>query len=343
MLFLPSRIYALLTAGVIVTGCSGGVTTFNASDGGGNSSGRSSGGSSGSGTSSSGGTGSSSGGGSGSSSGGGGGSSGGSGTSSSGGTGSSSGGGSGSSGGSGGDGGRCTTSADCRTAQYCAFKIADGCSATGTCFDALAPGGPQCQLYAAGCACDGTAVNVACGSPSGYAPVPVLHTGPCTSPVDAGSCTSDGDCPSSEMCAFKIADGCSAVGRCLARPAPGPTCNAYSPACTCSNQEINVICTMYPSGYASQPVAHTGACVTLDAGPASFACGSAGTTCPSTQVCKIGMGGAAGTPPSYTCVDYPAQCASMHTCACVKTAVGAAQCSESGGNVTTTFLYPSAN
>ena len=250
MLFLPSRIYALLTAGVtgIVTGCSGGVTTFNTSDGGGNSSGGSSGGSSGSGTSSSGGTGSSSGG------------------------------GSGSSGGSGGDGGRCTTNADCGT-----------------------------------------------------------------SPVDAGSCTSDGDCPSSEMCAFKIADGCSAVGTCLARPAPGPTCNAYSPACTCSNQEINVICTMYPSGYASQPVAHTGACVTIDAGPASFACGSAGATCPSTQVCKIGMGGAAGTPPSYTCVDYPAQCASMHTCACVKTAVGAAQCSESGGNVTTTFLYPSAN
>jgi hypothetical protein len=144
------------------------------------------------------------------------------------------------------------------------------------------------------------------------------------------------------MCAFKISDGCSAIGACITKPPPGPTCLAYSPACTCSGQEISIVCTQYPSGYASAPVAHTGVCTTAapDSG-ATFACGSA-TTCPTTQVCKIGMGGAVGNPTSYTCVDYPTQCASMHTCACVSTAVGASQCTESGGNVTTTFLYPSA-
>jgi hypothetical protein len=146
------------------------------------------------------------------------------------------------------------------------------------------------------------------------------------------------------MCGFKIADKCAAVGTCLTRPSPGPTCNSISLACTCSNQNINVACTVYPSGYASQPVAQLAACEGPDGGTAAapFACGNAGVTCPGTQVCKIGEGGAVGTPPSYTCVDYPSQCASMHTCNCVKTGLSATICSENGGNVTVTFLYPGA-
>jgi hypothetical protein len=236
------------------------------------------------------------------------------------------------------------TDTDCGTGKMCGFKTADGCSGTGTCFDAPGPGTAMCLAYAAGCACDGTEVNLACnGYPSGYASKPVAHTGACTSAGDAGGgpCNTDADCAAGLMCAFKISDGCSAIGACITKPAPGPMCNAYSPACTCSGQEISVICTDYPSGYASAPVAHNGACTTApDAGGTSFACGSTGTTCPVTQVCKIGMGGAVGNPTSYTCVAYPSQCASMHTCACVMTALGATQCTESGGNVTTTFLYP---
>ncbi len=314
MLHLKSGIGTVLAVCVtgLVVGCSGGMTTIDTPDGGG--------GSSGGGSGSGGGTSSSSGGGS----------SGGSGGSSS-------------SGGSGGDGGGCATNADCGTGKMCGFKTADSCSATGTCFDAPGPGTAMCEAYEAGCACDGTEINLACnGYPSGYASQPVLHTGACASAVDAAAgCTADTDCGDGKMCAFKIADGCSAAGTCLVRPAPGPVCNAYSPACTCNGTEINVICTIYPSGYASQPVAHSGACtsVTSDAG-GSFACGSGGVTCPDTQVCKVGMGGAVGSSPSYTCVAYPAQCASMHTCACVKAGLSATQCSESGGNVTVTFDYP---
>jgi hypothetical protein len=201
----------------------------------------------------------------------------------------------------------------------------------------------MCEAYSAGCACDGTEINLACnGYPNGYGPKPVLHTGACDTAVDggSGSCTTDTDCGSGRMCAFKIADGCSAKGACITMPAPGPQCNAYSPACTCRNTEINIICTSYPSGYASEPILQTGNCELApptDAG-ASFACGT--TTCPASQVCEIGEGGAVGNPPTYTCVDYPAQCASTHTCACTKAALSAGQCSESGGNVTVTFLHP---
>jgi hypothetical protein len=289
----------------IVAGCSGGRITIDTSDGGRNSS---DGGNS------------SSGGGAGSSSGG--------------------------AGSSGGDSGSCTTDADCGGGMMCGFKIADGCSASGACFDAPAPGTAMCLAYEAGCACDGTEINLACnGYPSGYASKPLSYTGACTTAVDAGgaTCSTDADCGSGMMCAFKIADGCAAVGSCLTRPSPGPTCNATSLACTCSNQEINVACTIYPSGYASQPVAQLAACEGPDAGAAApFACGNRGATCPGTQVCKIGEGGAVGSSPSYTCVDYPAQCASMHTCSCVETSLGAMQCSENGASVTVTFLYPAA-
>jgi hypothetical protein len=318
MSFLQSRIYALLAVGVtgIVAGCSGGITTINTNDGGASSS-------SGGGSTS---------GGSGSSSGGSGSSSGGSG---------SSGGRSGSSsGGSGGDGGGCATDTDCGTGKMCGFKTADSCSATGACFDAPGPGTAMCDAYSAGCACDGTEINLACnGYPSGYGSKPVLHTGACEAPVDAGaSCSTDTDCGTGKMCAFKIADACSATGTCLVRPAPGPQCAAFSPACTCTDQIINVICTMYPDGYASQPVAHRGTCEASTDSGATFACGP--STCSDTQVCKVGMGGAVNAAPSYTCVDYPSQCSSMHTCACAKTGLSAQQCSESGGNVTVTFLYP---
>jgi hypothetical protein len=313
MLFLQSRIFGVIGVAGMVVGCSGGMTTIDTNDGGGSSSGASSSGGS-SGGSSSGGS-----------------------------SGSSSGGGSSSSGGSGGDGGGCATDADCGTGKMCGFKTADSCSATGTCFVAPGPGTAMCLAYSPGCACDGTEINLACnGYPSGYASKPVRYTGTCELAVpDAGAtCATDNDCVASEMCAFKIADACSATGACVARPPSGPTCQAFSPACTCSNQIINVACTQYPDGYASQPVAYRGVCEAgaVDAG-SGFACGNA-LTCSSTQVCKIGMGGAVNTPNSYTCVDYPAACSSMHTCACTKSGLGAQQCSESGGNVTVTFLYP---
>src|SRR5580704_16628768 len=67
----------------------------------------------------------------------------------------------------GGSGSTCTTNADCANGSICGYPVADGCAAKGSCF----PGpGAVCELYAPGCACDGSEISVACtGLPSGYA------------------------------------------------------------------------------------------------------------------------------------------------------------------------------
>jgi hypothetical protein len=80
----------------------------------------------------------------------------------------------------------CRTSADCSGGGGCGFREADGCAATGSCFPAP---GAVCQLYAPGCACDGTEITIACnGLPTGYASKPLLHPGVCTGggAADAG-------------------------------------------------------------------------------------------------------------------------------------------------------------
>jgi hypothetical protein len=70
----------------------------------------------------------------------------------------------------------CTKSTDCGSGDVCGFPTADACSAKGQCF----AGGPICNTFAPGCACDGTTINVACtGLPSGYATAPLAHTGQC--------------------------------------------------------------------------------------------------------------------------------------------------------------------
>jgi hypothetical protein len=71
----------------------------------------------------------------------------------------------------------CTADKDCPAGFGCGFPQADGCSATGLCFDIS---GPTCAAYSAGCACDGTEINVACQPyPSGWFSKPLLHTGAC--------------------------------------------------------------------------------------------------------------------------------------------------------------------
>lgn len=73
----------------------------------------------------------------------------------------------------------CSSDADCPTGSACGFSEAEACTVTeGQCF---ALPGVECGAIALGCACDGTEVNVGCnGLPSGYAPKPLRHTGPCT-------------------------------------------------------------------------------------------------------------------------------------------------------------------
>ena len=238
-------------------------------------------------------------------------------------------------------GGPCATNSDCGTGKMCAFKVATACGASGTCVPAPAPNTAECTAYSAGCACDGSVVNLVCsGYPAGYASRPIRHTGNCATTFDAAatSCTTDSDCGGSNLCEFKIADACSAVGVCFTPPPPGPTCAAYSPACTCDSQTINVICTRYPSGYASQPVAHSGACdvAAVDAGSGAFACDNG--TCKKGQICRIASGGA--SPTTASCIAVPAACASKRTCACVEADLGAQLCSETNEDITVTFQYP---
>jgi hypothetical protein len=65
----------------------------------------------------------------------------------------------------------------CAASEVCGFPTAQGCSARGTCFPAP---GITCLAYAAGCACDGTEINITCtGLPGGYVTQPLLHSGTC--------------------------------------------------------------------------------------------------------------------------------------------------------------------
>jgi hypothetical protein len=61
----------------------------------------------------------------------------------------------------------------------CGFEASLACAAKGHCF-LETPGGVTCDLYEPGCACDGTAINMACnGLPSGYDTKPLAHAGVC--------------------------------------------------------------------------------------------------------------------------------------------------------------------
>jgi hypothetical protein len=163
------------------------------------------------------------------------------------------------------DGGACVTDTDCGNEEHCGFKNTDACAATGRCF---ASSGVQCAAYSAGCACDGTEINVACTPyPTGYSSKPLLHDGACTggSAQDAGTggpCNADSDCPgTNQACAYLESEACAAHGTCVAVNT-GPECAAYSAGCACDGTEINVACLPYPAGYDSKPLAHTGACGT---------------------------------------------------------------------------------
>ncbi len=81
-----------------------------------------------------------------------------------------------------GGGDSCTSSSDCGPGAICGFPEADQCAAKGTCFPLT--GGAMCNAYGAGCACDGTEINIICnGLSAGYQTKPLAHKGACN---DAG-------------------------------------------------------------------------------------------------------------------------------------------------------------
>lgn len=81
----------------------------------------------------------------------------------------------------------CANDAECGSGNVCVYKIEEGCAAMPTC-QAL-PTGTQCGGAILYCACSGVEIGVGCGSPDGYAGLPV--TGPKQHPTcrasDAGA------------------------------------------------------------------------------------------------------------------------------------------------------------
>lgn len=74
-------------------------------------------------------------------------------------------------------------------------------------------------------------------------------------PPASSNCTTSADCPSSTVCQFPVAEGCSAQGECGL--VPDVAC-AAQPVCSCSGTTTNV-CVI--GGYvAGSPVQAAGAC-----------------------------------------------------------------------------------
>ena len=142
----------------------------------------------------------------------------------------------------------CTSRSDCPPYEACGFPMVPACTAQGQCFEVPAI---ECLLYAAGCACDGSEINVACtGLPDGYATQPLLYTGPC---ADAGddACGPDADCGPSESCGSFGSAACSAGGQCVQVAAAGVPCSRMEMlACACDGTNMTILCASeLPAGY----------------------------------------------------------------------------------------------
>jgi hypothetical protein len=143
-------------------------------------------------------------------------------------------------------------------------------------------------------------------------------------------CSTNADCPSNEICGFLESLACVATGQCF--PAPGAVCEAYSPGCACDGQEINIGCTGLPTGYSTQPLLHTGACLDAAAEMDASCVSSSGGPCGagSTNGCSCAPGlacvytlqypsngglcvGDAGTPPNP--LDAGGPCTDSSNCA----------------------------
>jgi hypothetical protein len=215
----------------------------------------------------------------------------------------------------------CEDNSQCGPGAQCGFPESAGCSANGTCFPLNT--GPLCNSFEPGCSCSGLTINLTCeGYPEGYASAPVASTGPCPSRPDAGldggsredggspdasvlTCTSNADCAAGMDCGFEVSAGCGAIGQCFPDNA-GPACNAFEPGCSCSGMTLNLVCNGYPSGDASAPVAHMGACQSPspDAGPVDggpICQGHTQGSCPGTEVCCECCGAPGPGGCSYSC------------------------------------------
>jgi hypothetical protein len=202
----------------------------------------------------------------------------------------------------------CSTNRDCPANQTCGFLESVACAARGQCF---ASPGLICQSYSAGCACDGSEINIACtGLPTGYGSKPLSHSGPC---VDAATTKDSGT-----TCT-------SAQG--------GPCGGNTSNPCTC---ESGLVCTPGTSGPPAGDVG--GTCQPADAGGSHTACTTA-VDCGPSEIC--GFATSAGCVAQGQCFVSPAAHCLAYAlgCACDGSAINIACTGLPGGYETKPFLH----
>jgi hypothetical protein len=138
-------------------------------------------------------------------------------------------------------------------------KDANGCQGCPVCAPPPDAGACQCGAPPPIAACPGAGSrSLTCERASSGSCSWVV--GSCPNTRDAGgSCTSDAQCPGTDVCGFLETASCGIEGTCFA--APQVVCAAFSPGCACDGTVVNVICNGLPSGYARKPLKHTGACV----------------------------------------------------------------------------------
>ncbi len=192
----------------------------------------------------------------------------------------------------------CTSNTDCGANGICGFPESPACTAVGQCFAAPEA---ECLLYSAGCACDGTEINVACTDlPNGYATQPFRHSGPC---VDSGgvpdsgndaappSCLTDSDCGSGEVCGYAESAACSAKGQCFPSTVGIDDCPVDIGGCACDGTSVIATgCAAgLPQGYAPRPLVHAGSCSTTDGGyHEAGGSDAAGGSCVTSADCESG-------------------------------------------------------
>jgi hypothetical protein len=156
----------------------------------------------------------------------------------------------------GGGGQACNADSDCATGEGCAYASADACSATGQC---VSMAQVVCEAYSAGCACDGTEINIACTPyPQGFVSKPLAHDGVCESTTDdgGGACITidtpaPGQCNTDSDCAL-VATGTICSDSCAC-----PTVPANATEATAIQQKIGAV---DPRGECACPIALTPTC-----------------------------------------------------------------------------------
>jgi hypothetical protein len=106
---------------------------------------------------------------------------------------------------------------------------------------------------------------LAFGCSSGPSPQPDAAS-PDLRSEDAGApCVDTSNCAASEVCAYPLADGCSAKGHCI--PVAQPTCASFTELCGCDGTIVRGGGCFYPPGFAGGPTKGDPITACMDGGP----------------------------------------------------------------------------